>query len=172
MSIKPVSYTHLDVYKRQEYHDTLMLEYEYKNEEMEYINITILCKISKNLKQTHRKHKLNQALNLIPVSYTHLDVYKRQIISCLKSNLLFFLYLNFILDFFCYKFQNLVINIIKLTKRINNSSNIAYINISFITKCKLNLLNKMIEHWTFIKFIRKSVQTSSIVHQAHLISFR
>ena len=42
-----------------------MLEYEYKNEEMEYINITILCKISKNLKQTHRKHKLNQALNLI-----------------------------------------------------------------------------------------------------------
>ena len=56
----PVSYTHLDVYKRQEQTDRL------RKVQDELFT----------LKETNSDLKLELALK--PVSYTHLDVYKRQ----------------------------------------------------------------------------------------------
>ena len=54
----PVSYTHLDVYKRQ---------LEITNDGRET-----------NLEKYCAPHKMD------PVSYTHLDVYKRQFLNCLE----------------------------------------------------------------------------------------
>ena len=65
----PVSYTHLDVYKRQVY---------YRDKEISTMKEKELSKIRAKdfgfvFQQTHL------VSNLTPVSYTHLDVYKRQI---------------------------------------------------------------------------------------------
>ena len=62
MNVKPVSYTHLDVYKRQGYIPTRKPE----NQE--------------SLKDASSVEPLS-----IPVSYTHLDVYKRQVFGVTKN---------------------------------------------------------------------------------------
>ena len=58
--VKPVSYTHLDVYKRQE--------------QIREIERVILLKVIDNKWMSH----IDDMDQLRPVSYTHLDVYKRQ----------------------------------------------------------------------------------------------
>ena len=60
-----VSYTHLDVYKRQAYKDQILSFQECNGEFNEDLSYEIVKKI-----YTQEGEK--------PVSYTHLDVYKRQ----------------------------------------------------------------------------------------------
>ena len=60
-SLTPVSYTHLDVYKRQIY------------SHVNYSVTKIMNFIEKNI-----LYYLTRAIASGPVSYTHLDVYKRQ----------------------------------------------------------------------------------------------
>ena len=67
-STKPVSYTHLDVYKRQGYQNCL--DYTKMNEEMQAHKEEIL----KGYEELSTS--IRDCFN--PVSYTHLDVYKRQ----------------------------------------------------------------------------------------------
>ena len=57
----PVSYTHLDVYKRQAWHLYYVLDLQNK--------------------ETHRIAFHEITKSAIPVSYTHLDVYKRQALA-------------------------------------------------------------------------------------------
>ena len=65
----PVSYTHLDVYKRQFY--VLLLGTDGRPGEDTYrADSIILARIDPTQKQA--------TLISVPVSYTHLDVYKRQ----------------------------------------------------------------------------------------------
>ena len=67
-SCKPVSYTHLDVYKRQ-----VLLTHNAARSAVDRINgFTDTIKKNKNYKI------LASADTQGPVSYTHLDVYKRQ----------------------------------------------------------------------------------------------
>ena len=65
---KPVSYTHLDVYKRQL--PSLLLPYFLMDKIAEWTAYDII---------ETKKIRLERMLWIIPVSYTHLDVYKRQI---------------------------------------------------------------------------------------------
>ena len=60
ISSKPVSYTHLDVYKRQTDSD---------------LN-TVIINADKDLIKRAVSNLIQNSIN--PVSYTHLDVYKRQ----------------------------------------------------------------------------------------------
>ena len=73
----PVSYTHLDVYKRQEYCGAVIKNefYDWQTESFE-----IYESISTNLKSFLQLLVSGYILFLcvFPVSYTHLDVYKRQ----------------------------------------------------------------------------------------------
>ena len=63
-----VSYTHLDVYKRQMYQNILKKEYaDVKNSYTDYYRVAELNRLLVN--------------SLPAVSYTHLDVYKRQILK-------------------------------------------------------------------------------------------
>ena len=63
----PVSYTHLDVYKRQTYY---VFKMDKVHQDATYLPIDLTCeKISVRDNRT------------VPVSYTHLDVYKRQILD-------------------------------------------------------------------------------------------
>ena len=68
LSIKPVSYTHLDVYKRQAF--------------ATYIRAILLRDTGSTLSPFHAFLFLQGletlSLRVKPVSYTHLDVYKRQ----------------------------------------------------------------------------------------------
>ena len=79
MTCAPVSYTHLDVYKRQ-YDMSLNAAVLTAVEEGQYtINVSnsVLLPMGKPpIEGTV------DALTIAPVSYTHLDVYKRQISSC------------------------------------------------------------------------------------------
>ena len=61
---KAVSYTHLDVYKRQE------------RRWIHWMYIKIFLELEKD--SFRRSMKIVEVLKQIPVSYTHLDVYKRQ----------------------------------------------------------------------------------------------
>ena len=70
----PVSYTHLDVYKRQHPHRgfetiTYMLEGRMRHED-HLGNVGLLG--------SGGVQWMTAARGIIPVSYTHLDVYKRQ----------------------------------------------------------------------------------------------
>ena len=73
----PVSYTHLDVYKRQVQQRVKLpppggfLRVAVRKEKLIYRNMIPRYKVIEHL-QTRR-------LSLVPVSYTHLDVYKRQV---------------------------------------------------------------------------------------------
>ena len=76
----PVSYTHLDVYKRQErsnnnnehlpYSETEIAVEDVKDDNITYLILTEYTKGDKT----------------IPVSYTHLDVYKRQTPTCAHTH--------------------------------------------------------------------------------------
>ena len=71
----PVSYTHLEVYKRQ-----LMFYYGGESDESRFQTSTAFLETyfanSKAPDLILHKGKFNS-----PVSYTHLDVYKRQVVS-------------------------------------------------------------------------------------------
>ena len=62
----PVSYTHLDVYKRQSYDFTQLTDEELLAE-LEIVDDRRIWKIAEAIRR-----------GMPPVSYTHLDVYKRQ----------------------------------------------------------------------------------------------
>ena len=72
-SLKPVSYTHLDVYKRQ------ALDFK-----MQVSNWLATLGANLDLRSAICRHAIRMALCVAagdwiePVSYTHLDVYKRQ----------------------------------------------------------------------------------------------
>ena len=67
MRIRPVSYTHLDVYKRQGYNENKLSKYVWG------------C-IALLLAAAYVPPAFGFVLPaVVPVSYTHLDVYKRQL---------------------------------------------------------------------------------------------
>ena len=81
----PVSYTHLDVYKRQQLAPDEVLVYCAKGETLDgEIQIQdTSCKIKENLSEEvipmGMGTLLTDAYCIVAVSYTHLDVYKRQV---------------------------------------------------------------------------------------------
>ena len=72
-SANAVSYTHLDVYKRQVSKNTALRTLEC------YINQLTALDVSQNIALTELYCYRNQLTALDAVSYTHLDVYKRQL---------------------------------------------------------------------------------------------
>ena len=97
----PVSYTHLDVYKRQEYDGFLVS----RSENIGYSDLTFIDDFFKDASDRGNKNSgwisaqlngkgylmkyyvygdicISALLSEDPVSYTHLDVYKRQLIIC------------------------------------------------------------------------------------------
>ena len=66
-TVRPVSYTHLDVYKRQILYNVI------GNKEVVFIEIF-------HFEKNDFKYNLRtwKSCMVLPVSYTHLDVYKRQ----------------------------------------------------------------------------------------------
>ena len=101
--VRPVSYTHLDVYKRQDLEGELCVDREIelyklkrnyeelkemlgvvKINDMKYLPVNIeiencfddTCLNNNNLPSVVMNEKIT---DLISVSYTHLDVYKRQV---------------------------------------------------------------------------------------------
>ena len=79
--ISPVSYTHLDVYKRQ-------------------IKLTMNPE-KKTLERTWQWLNVAVSPSLKPVSYTHLDVYKRQICTVRKIQIHGILSTGTMMDFSC-----------------------------------------------------------------------
>ena len=90
-TMKAVSYTHLDVYKRQDYGDGTNYQYNYSHGHTastimfcggQSINNTFRYNISQNEDMGPLDPAGNsgntQVYNNTSVSYTHLDVYKRQ----------------------------------------------------------------------------------------------
>ena len=87
MVLKPVSYTHLDVYKRQLEISVKVKNYAANNEQIsneasfdcdqcdliyDGVNITVIKELLENALE------FTMTDDPDPVSYTHLDVYKRQ----------------------------------------------------------------------------------------------
>ena len=73
----PVSYTHLDVYKRQDWKKYLVQrETDEKRRKRERANAE--RKAARLLEQSEKLHAKATKATAAPVSYTHLDVYKRQ----------------------------------------------------------------------------------------------
>ena len=72
----PVSYTHLDVYKRQVTAGTDVLPIT-----SEQVGVFKLMKITAEIKKLHEETKKSGKEVTVrdAVSYTHLDVYKRQL---------------------------------------------------------------------------------------------
>ena len=69
--LKPVSYTHLDVYKRQVFFHAIRYKpYDYEDKEINYFTSVLLPVVDE---------PLDLFYSVLTVSYTHLDVYKRQI---------------------------------------------------------------------------------------------
>ena len=65
-NINPVSYTHLDVYKRQAY-NYYILNVDLENFNLSHVPVYIMG-----------EEQLSMYAMYMSVSYTHLDVYKRQ----------------------------------------------------------------------------------------------
>ena len=75
-----VSYTHLDVYQRQDLNITISVI-----DNGIGINGEDIPRLAKPFEQVENEHsRLNQGTGLGPVSYTHLDVYKRQLLMLLQ----------------------------------------------------------------------------------------
>ena len=82
----PVSYTHLDVYKRQLIHLLTMTKWRLMEKDMKYIGATKMVvgeitasDLSDRMLADFLDMESTQIVTMhIPVSYTHLDVYKRQ----------------------------------------------------------------------------------------------
>ena len=72
---EPVSYTHLDVYKRQVHSRTVGKFYD---------NIVVIAYVNFTIGNDGIVFVCN-GNNISTVSYTHLDVYKRQPSSCARS---------------------------------------------------------------------------------------
>ena len=72
--ITPVSYTHLDVYKRQGWIRSSISVTTFGTGKIADDQIEKLIRAHFDL----RPYGIVKMLDLIPVSYTHLDVYKRQ----------------------------------------------------------------------------------------------
>ena len=70
----PVSYTHLDVYKRQPLIMLLMALSAASDYALQNLGVVINSDMIRNIAETTPR----EAADLITVSYTHLDVYKRQ----------------------------------------------------------------------------------------------
>ena len=89
--LNPVSYTHLDVYKRQaEYKDENVIPFVDLKDlpPMDYIFQDETTSVRKGINQIMKKQKLEIIPKMVvtsstPVSYTHLDVYKRQ--NCMSG---------------------------------------------------------------------------------------
>ena len=76
-----VSYTHLDVYKRQVYTFDISLYSKKNNEKVQPkdgYSVKITLPVPKELLDDREKVKVVYGKDGSPVSYTHLDVYKRQ----------------------------------------------------------------------------------------------
>ena len=71
----PVSYTHLDVYKRQDHSDIKAM-----TAEIQKIGVNI-NQIAKRVNATGSVYQ-EDIEEIKAVSYTHLDVYKRQTVGC------------------------------------------------------------------------------------------
>ena len=99
---KPVSYTHLDVYKRQEFahfNDDVLFGENWNNQDIDVKTrsiITVVALMASGITDSSLKYHLQNAKNhgvtqkeiaavITPVSYTHLDVYKRQECVCVQS---------------------------------------------------------------------------------------
>ena len=67
-----VSYTHLDVYKRQQYIQSKSLKWK-------YISVIPTGYIEESVNQIRNVTLLVVTISILSVSYTHLDVYKRQV---------------------------------------------------------------------------------------------
>ena len=109
--VTPVSYTHLDVYKRQDEHDECVYSKAAENfqlfqdkgslvqdsKENYYIyaqtmngktqsGLVVGAYVPDYMNGVIKKHELTrrdkEEDRMKPVSYTHLDVYKRQLLSC------------------------------------------------------------------------------------------
>ena len=84
--IKAVSYTHLDVYKRQvcglgddENGEFLLEELKQSGVNTEHVKVTAGLKSGVVPIMVDED---GERVIYVPVSYTHLDVYKRQILKC------------------------------------------------------------------------------------------
>ena len=80
ISFVSVSYTHLDVYKRQDENKPLwqMTSGEFMEFLKAGLNRTVATAPVSPLANTHKKYVYGIA-GIATVSYTHLDVYKRQL---------------------------------------------------------------------------------------------
>ena len=89
--LDPVSYTHLDVYKRQlisfcavfpYYHIVIFI--------LQISNVMLFCKrntiITDFFRISRTMRYATDFFKIMPVSYTHLDVYKRQSLHTLKTS--------------------------------------------------------------------------------------
>ena len=76
---RPVSYTHLDVYKRQAVRARARIEYRLSVDPCQRGSVSCV----RPTRRTHGSAGRNRDLGAGPVSYTHLDVYKRQRQTCL-----------------------------------------------------------------------------------------
>ena len=94
MNRKPVSYTHLDVYKRQVYDSADQL---LKRDVLAHPGFEL--RLRHALSAQRRRVTLHRKLPIVlqrryladdftPVSYTHLDVYKRQGIVCVPAKII------------------------------------------------------------------------------------
>ena len=81
-SVVAVSYTHLDVYKRQtrlyEACDILATQMKRGDDVPEYSKMDAIMGIVQDETGDFIVNEKDKVVNLTPVSYTHLDVYKRQ----------------------------------------------------------------------------------------------
>ena len=75
MEYIPVSYTHLDVYKRQE---LCFLSFDFVEKGFKFLQYALIKAYWREIIEFFIRKRL-VAPSLVPVSYTHLDVYKRQL---------------------------------------------------------------------------------------------
>ena len=94
MNIEPVSYTHLDVYKRQaisNYRIKDMTESTVTFSAKDYKNQGLWKEITISGEEFIRRFLMHvppkRFVRIRPVSYTHLDVYKRQLWSLCTAGL-------------------------------------------------------------------------------------
>ena len=77
-----VSYTHLDVYKRQVYEGQLKNSRSYIfSLAVKLKSLVVYHKIRISCKHLLITKSICQLIRCLPVSYTHLDVYKRQVME-------------------------------------------------------------------------------------------
>ena len=90
---RPVSYTHLDVYKRQgEYHDLtgnmsgcLLANDELSQRKAVNGSLPEDGALVKTIVTTNLADAIAKGYGVNPVSYTHLDVYKRQMYTSVRT---------------------------------------------------------------------------------------